>query len=79
MGGHSNEYPSCTKPRTLAAICDQSQNSSNTILNMKLVIALLIAAIIFSCNGKKASKKNGESQLSYELVSTWPELSKVIN
>ncbi|HMJ47315.1 MAG TPA: hypothetical protein VK498_08295 [Ferruginibacter sp.] len=46
---------------------------------MKLVIALLIAAIIFSCNGKKASKKNGESQLSYELVSTWPELSKVIN
>jgi len=60
----------------LAAICDQFQKSSNPILNMKLFFALLITTTIFSCNGKKASDKNSENQLNYELVSTWPELNK---
>ena len=63
----------------LAAICDQFQKSSNSILNMKLFFALLITTTIFSCNGKKASDKNSENQLNYELVSTWPELSKGYN
>ena len=60
----------------LAAICDQFQKSSNSILNMKLFFAFLIATTIFSCNGKKASDKNSENQLNYELVNTWPELNK---
>ena len=63
----------------LAAICDQFQKSSNSILNMKLFFALLIMTIIFSCNGKRASDKNSENKLNYELVSTWPELSKGYN
>ena len=46
---------------------------------MKLFFALLITTTIFSCNGKKASDKNSENQLNYELVSTWPELSKGYN
>lgn len=31
---------------------------------------------LLSCTGKKASQKNEESQLEYEWVNTWPELTK---
>lgn len=31
---------------------------------------------LLSCTGKKAAQKNNESQLEYEWVPTWPELTK---
>jgi peptidylamidoglycolate lyase len=42
---------------------------------MKLFFAILITISIVSCNWKKAPEEKGESHISYELVSSWPELS----
>jgi peptidylamidoglycolate lyase len=43
---------------------------------MKLFFAFIITISILSCKGKKDSKKNSVSQDNYELVNSWPELSK---
>ena len=43
---------------------------------MKLFFLFLITTSILPCNGKKATEKNSVNQVSYKLVSNWPELSK---
>ena len=52
---------------------DQPPGSNKTILNMKLLFALLIMTSILFCQSKTTSEPN---QVSYELVNGWPELSK---
>ena len=42
---------------------------------MKLFFALLVTSSILSCQSKTTSKEANVSQLNYELVKGWPELS----
>ncbi len=43
---------------------------------MKFFFAFIISVSILACKGKKDSEKNSVSQVNYELVNSWPELSK---
>ena len=52
---------------------DQPPGTDKTILNMKLLFAVLIMTSILFCQSKTTSEPN---QVSYELVNGWPELSK---
>lgn len=43
---------------------------------MKFIFAFIITVSIFSCKEKKNSEKDSLHQVNYELVHSWPELSK---
>jgi peptidylamidoglycolate lyase len=43
---------------------------------MNFFFAFIITLSILSCKGKKDSEKNSVGQVNYELVNSWPELSK---
>ena len=43
---------------------------------MKFFFAFLVTTIILSCHSENASAQNNVSQVGYELVKGWPELSK---
>ncbi len=46
------------------------------MFNMKLFSALLLIACLFSCNGKKPPVQNDNTQIHYQLVAGWPQLTK---